>query len=62
MRGKEIVRSTSIIARQYEPSLVSSADLTFALLASIAAVSGQQIPFIPCIPNGVFFPRRIPNL
>jgi hypothetical protein len=52
-----LVRSSSTIARQHKPSPVGSGVLIFALLASIAAVSGQQISSLSFIPNGVFFPN-----
>lgn len=44
-------------ARQHKRSLVCVLLLTFATLAVVAAVGGQQIPFLNFIPNGVFFPN-----
>lgn len=39
------------------PGLVACVFLAAALLVAIAVASGQQIPFLNFIPNGVFFPN-----
>ena len=45
------------VDRQSRRSVVTAALLTVAVLAAIAAVSGQQIPLVAFIPNGIFFPN-----
>ncbi len=43
--------------RQFRRGIVSAVLPIVALLAAVTAASGQQIPFISFIPNGVFFPN-----
>lgn len=45
----------STIPRRYRRAFFSAVLLAVALLTAIVAVSGEQIPFITFIPNGVFF-------
>jgi cytochrome c peroxidase len=43
--------------RRYKVNALAAVFLAVALPLAIAAASGQQIPFVTFIPNGVFFPN-----
>lgn len=43
--------------RRYKVNVVAAVFLAAAVPLAIAAASGQQIPFVTFIPNGVFFPN-----
>lgn len=51
----QLAGETLAAARQHKRSLACALLLAFATLMVVAAVRGQQIPFLNFIPNGIFF-------
>jgi cytochrome c peroxidase len=52
VRNKELAKG-----RRYKVNVLAAIFLAAAVPLAIAAASGQQIPFVTFIPNGVFFPN-----
>jgi cytochrome c peroxidase len=53
----ELVAGRSAVHRRGRNRVAVTIFLALALLIVVAAVSGQQIPFVTFIPDGVFFPN-----